>query len=157
MWDEENLYMFAVVTDDVMKQDYTPSNMWKGDSIQLGIHYGGILDPSVSLFTEIGLALCSGVPSIQRYSNESGASGVTKNMKFEGRRDGTKTYYEASMPWREIIMDGVNLKAGDAVRFNMIVNDNDNVDRWGWVEYSSGIGIEKDGTKFGRMNLIDNR
>ena len=61
------------------------------------------------------------------------------------------------MPWREIIMDGVNLKAGDAVRFNMIVNDNDNVDRWGWVEYSSGIGIEKDGTKFGRMNLIDNR
>ena len=78
-------------------------------------------------------------------------------MKFEGRRDGTKTYYEASMPWREIIMDGVNLKAGDAVRFNMIVNDNDNVDRWGWVEYSSGIGIEKDGTKLGRMNLIDNR
>ena len=157
MWDEENLYMLSVVTDDVMKQDYTPSNMWKGDSIQIGVHYGGILDPTVSLFTELGFALCSGVPAIQRYSNESGASGVTKNSEFKGSRDGTTTIYEIKIPWNELIMDGVKLKAGDAVRFNMIVNDNDNIDRWGWIEYSSGIGKEKNGTEFCRMNLIDNR
>ena len=61
------------------------------------------------------------------------------------------------MPWRELIKDGAEIKANSVVRFNMIVNDNDGAERWGWIEYAQGIGVEKDGSLFGRMNLIDDR
>ena len=81
----------------------------------------------------------------------------TKDAVLATRRKGNITYYELSMPWSELIMDGVKLKADDAVRFNMIVNDNDGIERWGWLEYSAGIGTEKDGSIFGYLNLIDNR
>lgn len=156
-WDEENLYMFAAVTDDIMCQEQTGAGIWSGDSIQIGIDYGGIEDPKQNLFTEIGFALTKEGATIQRYSNEPGATGETKDARLAAVRKGTVTYYEMSMPWRELIRDGVTLKAGDAVRFNMIVNDNDKNERWGWVEYGAGIGEYKDGGLFGYLNLIDNR
>jgi len=156
-WDEENMYMLAKVTDDVMSQLYSGAVIWKGDCIQFGIHYGGVIDPTVQLFTEIGLALTPNGSDIQRYSNEQGASGVNKDAKLATRREGSVTYYELSMPWAELIMDGTKLESGDAVRFNVIVNDCDGTGRYGWLEYSYGIGTEKDGSYFGRMNLIDNR
>lgn len=156
-WDEENLYMLAIVTDDVMYQKDKGSGIWSGDSIQMGLSYAGATDPNVTLFTEIGFALTEDGSEIQRWSNEQGATGETKNSQAVVVRQGNKTIYEVCMPWSELIVDGAEIKADSVVRFNMIVNDNDGAGRWGWIEYAQGIGSEKDGTKFGRINLIDDR
>ncbi len=156
-WDEENLYMLAKVTDDVMNQPYTSAGIWGGDCIQMGLSYNGAADPDETLFTEVGFALTSEGTQIQRWSNEKGATGETKDAKAVVVRQGDQTIYELSMPWRELIKDGAEIKANSVVRFNMIVNDNDGAGRWGWIEYAQGIGVEKDGSLFGRMNLIDDR
>jgi len=156
-WDEENLYMLAKVTDDIFHVESVGSGIWKDDSIQIGLSYGGIANPDLDLFTEIGFALTSDGPLIQRYSNEEGATGITEKGQVAITRVGTTTTYEVCMPWSELIIDNTVLAGGSAVRFNMIVNDNDGNGRWGWIEYGEGIGLEKDGSLFGRIRLLDDR
>lgn len=156
-WDEENLYMLAKVTDDVFHVESVGSGIWRDDSIQIGLSYGGIANPELDLFTEIGFALTPDGPLIQRYSNEEGATGITEKGTTNITRTGTTTIYEVCMPWSELIIDDTVLSGGSAVRFNMIVNDNDGNGRWGWIEYGEGIGLEKDGSLFGRMRLLDDR
>ena len=38
MWDEENLYMYTEVTDDVYFQNETIENSWNCDGMQMGVH-----------------------------------------------------------------------------------------------------------------------
>ena len=163
MWDEKNLYMLCEVTDDVFYQKETSWGIWQGDSIQLGVYYGGKENKDQTLFTELGLALTPNGEYVAKFSTEPGATMFTEN-RSEGKftelkvfRDRNKTVYEARIPWGEMINEETNLVPGDSVRFNMIINDNDGKGRWGWVEYGDGIGWVKDGSKFGYLRLLDNK
>lgn len=153
-WDEEYMYLYAEVTDDIMDQQYQSAAIWAGDSIQFGLSYGGIVDKTKQTFTEIGIALTSDGPTIQSYSVENGVLSVSEKSELAVARRGNKTIYELRMPWSELVSPDAVIEPGAALRFNLIVNDSDGNGRWGWVEYSSGIGRYKNATEFGYLNLI---
>lgn len=163
MWDEENLYMLCSMTDDIFYQREIGSGIWGGDSVQIGLYHGGTELKDQRLFTELGFALTPNGPYVAKYSTEPGATVFTEHQdeaqmtQCAVTRRGKITTYEARIPWAEVLTaDAPTPVVGDAVRFNMIVNDNDGAGRWGWVEYGSGIGVEKDGTQFGYLRLLDN-
>ncbi len=155
-WDEKNFYMFAEVTDDTFYQDQTSDGIWMGDSIQLGMNYTGVANPEYSLFTELGIGLTPNGEYLARYSNEGGVNSTAKSSECSIKNVNGVTCYELCMPWNEIIAGVDELQAGDAVRYNLIVNENDAKGRYGWLEYSSGIGQVKDGRLFGYLNLMKN-
>ena len=163
MWDEDNLYMLCQMTDDIFYQKEAGSGIWSGDSVQIGVYYGQIAHNDQRLFTELGFALTPNGPFVAKYSTEPGATVFTEHQgeaemtQLAVTRNGKLTTYEARIPWAELLTaDAPRLTLGESVRFNMIVNDNDGAGRWGWVEYGSGIGVEKDGTQFGYLRLMDN-
>ncbi len=156
-WDEDNFYMFAKVKDDVFSQEQLGDGMWLGDSIQFGMTYTGAQKDGVQAFTEIGLAKLSTGEYIARYTNENGATGQNKDSELKVTQENEMTYYELKMPWSELIVDDTVIKGGDRIRFNIILNEDDGEGRYGWLEYSSGVGQIKDATLFGTLNLMDTR
>ena len=156
-WDEDNFYMFAKVKDDVFMQEQTGDGIWLGDSIQIGITYAGAQKPNVQGFTEIGLGLTPDGEYLARYTNEVGATGQNKDSELKITQEDDYTNYELKMPWKELIVDNTEIKGNEQIRFNMIINENDGAGRYGWLEYSSGIGQLKDATVFGYLNLLDTR
>ncbi len=161
MWDEEYLYMLAVVTDDVHCVSYspqTPYNMYKGDGIQFGIDdretfAGG----DETNFNEIGIGEFPGMDGIVfRYNTVYGLpdDSIIEGCETAVVRHDAYTLYEVKIPWSGIFFDGFAPKAGASYRFAALVNDNDGAGRRGWIEYGQGIGSGKSVTKFGSLTLL---
>lgn len=155
MWDEENLYIAAVVKDDIHSQSFTDRAAWQGDSLQIGISNPEEPATDYTVFTSLLAALETGGAKLSRfgsfYKTEIGelkAASCAIN-----RSDGT-TVYETAVPWSEIFYDGYAPSEGGKIGFSALANDNDGGGRRGWVEYTSGIGTSKDCRKFGTMHLV---
>jgi len=162
MWDEDNFYFTAIVTDDAMSVNYTPqkiNNMWMGDGIQMGFDDR---DHSISVdsghFTEIGLAYVPGYgDAVYRFSSlyDEIPSGVAiDKAQLCVKRYEKYTVYECAIPWSEIFYEGYKAEPQKVYRFALLANDNDSLGRRGWIEYTSGIGSAKDSSQFGTLKLI---
>ena len=57
------------------------------------------------------------------------------------------------MPWSECVPYGAVIKENIEIGFSMLVNDNDNAGRRGWIEFGSGVGVYKDASEFARIRL----
>ena len=161
MWDKENLYMAVTVNDDVHKQAYKDSGTWKADGLQIGF----TVAEKPQAFTHLFAAL-SDDGYITRWLFASEDSSNEKGMPSEEdyelkvSRNGTKTVYEmrisrnlfmpvvesafvgdgANISFTEIIDDTrQELKGGSAIRFSVLVNDDDGAGRKGYVQYGSNI------------------
>jgi len=164
MWDEENFYFMAIVTDDVFSVSYLPQeakNMWMADNIQFGfVDKAEILAEEKAKFTEIGLAEVPGEGDvIWRYNSLYGElpKGVAVNnedAKLAVVRYPTYTVYECVIPWSEIFYDGYKIDTNKTYRFSCMTNDSDGLGRKAWIEYTSGIGKAKDATLFGNMTFV---
>lgn len=149
MWDDENMYFAAEVTDDVLHiyDGEDPWNVWNYDSIQLGIASSN----SARVITEIGLAQTANGPAVYGYSFEKDGvgQGIIKNAKLEVKRDGVKTCYEACIPWKEFLPEDVKVERGTTICFSMLLNDRDNDGNGrGYMEYGSGIAMAKTASLF---------
>lgn len=149
MWDDENMYFAAEITDDVLffYNGEDPWNIWGYDSIQLGI----ASSRGTKVMTELGLALTGAGPVVYGYTFEKEGinQGVIKNAQLEVKRAGFKTYYEACIPWKEFLPEEVSLKRGTNIYFSMLLNDNDNDGNGrGFMEYGSGIATDKTAALF---------
>lgn len=149
LWDDENMYFAAEVTDDIMHMysGNDPWNVWNYDSIQLGIASSN----TASVITEIGLAITADGPKVYGYSFEKAGTnpGIIENAELEVKRDGFKTYYEASIPWKEFLPDGVKPERGRNICFSMLLNDRDNDSNGrAFMEYGSGIASAKTASLF---------
>lgn len=159
MWDEDNFYFVGVATDDVFYTTYTPSgasNMWRGDSFQLGFDdRDTLIAGTEGLYTELGMAYVPGVgDTIYRYSSLYGKPvGVIENCEIKIKRYDTYTLYECRIPWTEIFKDDYVFEYDTPFRFSALANDNDGNGR-GWIEYMGGIGWPKTVTLFGNMTFI---
>lgn len=156
MWDNANLYLALEVTDNQHFQNGVGSDIWQGDGIQFTIDPGRISGPGSIGYHEIGFAL-SGTEVVNwRWIAASGFDvGSVTNFVGAIRRDGTKTTYEAAIPWSELVPGSMELKAGTLLGFSLLINDNDGTGRRGWIEYMSGIGQSKDPFAFGDLVLTE--
>lgn len=158
MYDEDNFYMFVVATDDIYHKSYSGTDVFMNDSVQ----FAARLEKSATdlivggYFSEFAIGDTPEGPTVWRHvaeDNELPVGRVT-NCQAAVRREGNKTYFEICIPWKEITkrpVDAHNLKT---IYFSMLVNDNDDTGRKGWIEYGGGIGGAKNIEEFTMLNLL---
>lgn len=160
-YDEEYLYLGAVVTDDVFFQENPNEKIWQGDSIQFAVGYSKANGNKESnSFTEVGIALTPEDEIVCVYGTEDISIGrgildlKAQGIECEITRDGVVTMYELKMPWTALVPRGSEFTGGKNVAFSMLVNDNDGLGRKGWLEYASGIGRSKNINLFTFLKLM---
>ena len=147
-WDEQYFYFACAVTDDVFYQPFGLSDMAKGDSVFFALAANGGLaarkngDAEVA---EFGMALLKDkqgrlTPTLARFPEGGMAKQIApasvKNARFAIRRAGTRTFYEAAIPWSA--WRSAPPRAGQTVNLAIVVNDNDGQGR-GYMEWGSGL------------------
>lgn len=167
-WDDENLYLLAVVTDNVFFQDKSGSDMWSGDGIQFAISTAE--DRKLSSggsFTEFGLSKTPDGVQLFRFESLSSAekamqaessTKLEKNVLVNDcecsvEKQNGKYVYRARIPWSEILPGVTKIKDRE-LGFSMLVNDNDGAGR-GWLQFSDGIGQTKSANLYSILNLSD--
>ncbi len=160
MWDEDYLYLYSEVTDNVYFQDKTSSkDSWAADGLQLGLYVeaeeddGAAFGEADSEFTEIAIAMLPGGNKLETWRHKAqddhttvglleGATGVAK-------RKGNITTYEWKVSWKDLTgIDNWSPYSGFNIGFSILWNDNDGEGRKGWIEYASGVGMSKDRSQF---------
>ena len=136
-WDENYFYFACAVTDDVAFQPFAPKEMWKGDSVQFALttdtkgsgeregfgptdHFFGIAHSD------------SGKTLAARFAGAGGSEKIVAASK----RVGSRTFYEAAIPWSELIPAKPN--SGTTYGLSIVVNDNDGHGR-GYISWANGI------------------
>jgi len=147
-WDDGFLYVAAEVTDQQHSQPNQHKEMWQGDCIQLALRPGGpARASSYDGVQEFGLALTPAGPELWQWMPKEG---VVADGSVAVVRQGTRTVYEAAIPWAALDMRPT---AGAQPGFSLTLNDNDGEGFRGWLEWSSGLCGAKDASKFGVLLL----
>lgn len=160
MWDEKNLYFLGVVRDDIHCVTYSPQEpryMYKGDCIQIGIDDRDVVPVmQENQFTEIGLAdLSNGKSGVFRYKSlyELPEVCLIETAQIAVKHFPDYTVYECKIPWSELFYEGYIPSEEKTYRFSALTNDNDGYGRRGWIEYMSGIGLDKNAALFSKFTL----
>lgn len=162
-WDEENMYLLAIVEDDVYCNDAEPISMWSGDGIQVALCSAEERLKSGATFSEIGISKLKKGDTMWRYETQNMYNNATSNLKSNVEPEtgecsveyhGGKYIYRARIPWAEFFGKGTTMAENQQLGFSILANDNDGNGRKGWVEYCSGIGSGKAPAKYGLMTLV---
>jgi hypothetical protein len=124
------------VTDQTQFVEAAAGNWWRGDSVQWAI---GL--PGGEMWEWMGTLLPTG-PKMLVSMTPDGKTGAEAPIDI--RRQGTQTIYEWTIP--STLPGGKPLP--DRFNFTFLVNDNDGGGRKGWMEWTPGIGMEKNPTTF---------
>ncbi|XHR30580.1 MAG: endo-1,4-beta-xylanase [Chthoniobacteraceae bacterium] len=142
-YDDSTLYLQVEARDNIHRQNDIGLEMWKADSLQVGI----VLDDSrPDSFIELGVA-----------QNEEGKTGgwifaTSKRTALplghlngpawkNATRENGHTLYQLALPWKTLGFH--NGAPKNAFRLNFIVNDDDGHGRKQWVQLTPGLGNEK--------------
>lgn len=139
-YDEENIWFFIDVKDDIFVNNYSDSMSWNGDSIQLGITDESI--KSGSRYAELTIALTPDGPQIYRNgtNNTDNPIGPVEDKELAIERDGNHTRYEIRLPWKQVLNDASKVKAGYRPKFALLINEDDGSGRNSYLEYSQTLG-----------------
>ncbi|XEC96232.1 discoidin domain-containing protein [Paenibacillus tarimensis] len=155
-WDNSHFYMIVEVEDNIHDQTGTDGGIWSGDSIQFAVDPGLLEGGQNSGYSEIGMALSEGGIEVWRWSAPLGmAAGEMNHTQAIVSRTGTKTTYEISIPWSELLPGQLSVKPGDSIGFSLLINDNDGSGRRGWMEYGGGIGSSKNPSLFKELHMLE--
>ena len=163
-WDENNLYLWVKVKDDVFCQPFAGLARYKGDSVQIALDPNNAANPMVSEHSELILST-NPEGKVEVYQNTTlpnpllladMRAGLMKDWKLAVKRDETKkeTIYEAAIPFL-VFGPGFKPKIGESIGFSLLVNDNDRQGRRGWMEWSSGIGKDKKLQLYGSLTFTN--
>ncbi len=145
MWDELCLYFAAEVTDQTFNQNLTGTSQWMQDSVQFAL-----ARDTQSPRTEIGLALTPKGDEVVRYTTPTPEVPGAR-LKVRVRQGGAT--YEAAIPWKAFA--GLETpRAGSALRYAVLVNDDDAILSRRFLERYGGIAHDKNIENFGHLTLL---
>ena len=146
-WDKGHIYLAFEVTDNTHYNTEPPEFLWRGDSVQFAIDFAN--DRTVGGYDddddyEVGIALIDENPVVYCFKMPIGI--IDCPVTAVVQRQGNKTYYEA----------GFSVESGvpDKVSMSLLVNENDALGREGFLQWTEGIGLSKDPSKFGIVTLV---
>ena len=166
-WDEQNLYIAAIVNDDVFFQSKTGVDTWSQDCIQLAFN----LDPKISSndpnagdrrTSEINVALTPEGPQAYR-----GVSSSTEKLpigpltpdqfKIAVKKAGQgRLFYEMAIPWKTLgLTSGEIFKSGDIIGVAAAINEVHKADQGDPTALGlfGGITPDKNPDKQGTLTL----
>lgn len=157
-WDDDKLYVNVDVKDDVHDQTWSGSDIWQGDSLQIGIDLSREDGSASENVNELGFALHrDGTVEAWRWRAPSGiAPGQFQEAQASVTRDENEriTRYALEIPFVSLHGDGHAFDPSAPLGLALLVNENDGAGRTGFIEYNGGIGASKDATKFGDLYLL---
>jgi len=152
MWSGEALFFAVEVTDDVHDNTFSADLIWAGDSLQAAFDValnGGHGYDTTDDF-ELGWASTSSGVVKYRWTAPAAAPGDTSEFAIATSAAGA--VYEIRIPSSSL---GVTqFTEGMEMGFTMLVNDADEEEREGWIEWTPGIGAFKDPESFGILRLV---
>jgi hypothetical protein len=132
--DDSNLYLSFDVIDDVHRQTEREASIWRGDSVQFGIHAGE------GRHTVLAAALTSEGPVLWRHQAPAGKSAGRLDAPVTIDRRGTTTEYRITLPLAEL---GIEPRLGSGVRLSFLVNEDDGLGRVRYMRWFDGIGLTR--------------
>jgi len=148
------------VTDAIPKPDGQGVELWNGDSVQFAFDCDGSGEEGGN--TEFVAALTEHGPEIwKNLASQMGGDLPAKwsapgsqvaNASFTAVRDGETVLYKVRLPWSELYP--LTHEPGKPLRFSILVNNNDGKGRAGYLEWSGGIGDEKNPAAYGVLNAL---
>lgn len=161
----EGLHLSVEVDDSVHRQDLAPADMWRQDSLQVGIDVDTdeAWQPNSGRFwnghrtAEYGLSLGPEGPRCWRWLAANGlpAHCAEPRVALHIERIGSTTRYRALFPWAVLGLDAP-LSPGRSLGLALVVNDvGDLSEDWrNGLRLFDGIVTAKDPTRFGRLTLL---
>jgi hypothetical protein len=153
-WDNQYLYIAAEVQDDTFLQSYTGADLWRGDSILVGVTAS-----RASLWEKIGyedgdhefgMALLEdNRATLQRFAGVPAENAPRPQIAI--RRDGKRLYYEAAIPWAQL--RPLTPKPELLFGLGLLFSDEDGQGR-GMLEWGSGLGEVRRPAQFPTIRLV---
>ncbi len=147
MWDDQCLYFAARVVDQTFNQNLAGTSAWVQDSIQFSL-----AREADQPQTQLGLAMTPKGDEVVDYAAPASSPWVPgARLKVKVYQGGAT--YEAAIPWK--VIKGLEApRAGQTVRFSVLVNDDDAIMGRRFLERYGGIAHDKDAAKFGYLTLL---
>lgn len=150
--DRDYLYLIFAVTDDVPRQQEAVSELWKGDSLQLGFRIS-LPDAPLMARTELDAALTPDNPAVYLRESQAGFPvGKITLPELTVKRDGNITNCKLKIPAK--LLGTKAFEPSARIGFSLVINDNDGKGRKGFLYRGNGIGVgEKDPRRYGTLIL----
>ncbi|MDQ6419063.1 S-layer homology domain-containing protein [Paenibacillus sp. LHD-117] len=129
-WDDNNLYAYIVVTDDVHFNSQTGGNIWREDNLQLGIDLRNPVADSTTR-NELGFTLTNDYEVIVwAWARPTGANAPTAPIAdieaMITRDEDTKTtIYDLKIPFNTVLHNPASALANGRIGISTMLNEND--------------------------------
>lgn len=140
--EDGNLLIRIVATDDVHRVVAEKGKLWQGDSLQIGV-----AEPGQTAFTELNLAHFAPDRNMIHTSRvPHGQPDPAERVLFTSSATKGQVTYDLMIPYKVLGLTDEMLERG--IKFNVLINDNDEGQREGWVRVAPGIGKTKTAATF---------
>jgi uncharacterized protein (TIGR03382 family) len=147
-WDAQNLYLAAIISDNIVYNTYSGNDLWKGDSWQVAFDadhdrttvYDSDGDSEVGFGPGSETTRWVGPPGAPAWSPQVASAAISGGWVVE-----------VAIPWGQLPPFKASL--GATLGLSFVVNDDDGGGREGFIQWTPGMGQGKDPSTFGDLVL----